>query len=208
LDDARLIGASGYVCLPYLIYKRNARTVDRYVPKGCPSFASAAPLTNTGIDDLKPRMVVEGSQRETGRITRAWKKKRPNARAFSWKAMTEINKSSRWRLCAYLYCHPLTRNSKRRLYATGSDVRLPSTNIRAMGENKTTVPLTSNSARFRILSKGGRFLRASSTLRASFVFVALFCSSLSWLAAVSANGPKCFDGGKFFSRASRGWIGS
>jgi hypothetical protein len=33
--------------------------------------------------DLNPRIVVEGSQLATGRMTRAWKKNRVKARAFS-----------------------------------------------------------------------------------------------------------------------------
>lgn len=33
--------------------------------------------------DLNPRIVVEGSQLATERMTRAWKKNRVNARAFS-----------------------------------------------------------------------------------------------------------------------------
>ncbi len=52
-------------------------------PNGWPSFANAAPLANTGILDLIPRIVVDGSHRETGRMTRALKKSRVNARAFS-----------------------------------------------------------------------------------------------------------------------------
>jgi hypothetical protein len=52
-------------------------------PRGCPSLARAEGLANTGIEEWKPRMVVEGLQRETGRMTRGWKKKRENARAFS-----------------------------------------------------------------------------------------------------------------------------
>ena len=52
-------------------------------PKGWPSFARAAPLTNTGIDDLCPRMVVDGSHRDTTRKTRGWKKKRLKALSFS-----------------------------------------------------------------------------------------------------------------------------
>jgi hypothetical protein len=37
----------------------------------------------TGMEVWKPRMVVEGSQRDTGRITRGLKKKRENALEFS-----------------------------------------------------------------------------------------------------------------------------
>jgi len=37
----------------------------------------------TGMEVLKPRMVVEGSQRDTGRMTRGLKKKRENALEFS-----------------------------------------------------------------------------------------------------------------------------
>jgi hypothetical protein len=38
------------------------------------------------MEDLYPSIVVEGSHRETGRITRAWKKNRPKALAFSSQA--------------------------------------------------------------------------------------------------------------------------
>lgn len=42
----------------------------------------------TGIEDLYPRIVVDGSHFETGRMTRAWKKNLENARAFSEYAKT------------------------------------------------------------------------------------------------------------------------
>lgn len=54
-----------------------------YAPRGWPSFAKAAADTNSGRATLKPRIVVDGSHLDAGRITRAWKKKRVKARAFS-----------------------------------------------------------------------------------------------------------------------------
>ena len=58
----------------------------RYVPSGCPSLASDAPLTKTGIEDSKPRIVVDGSVPDKGRRTLGSKKNRENARAFSCRA--------------------------------------------------------------------------------------------------------------------------
>lgn len=54
-------------------------------PRGWDNLAKAAPHTNTGMEDSKPRIFVEGSHLETGRMTLAWKKKRENALAFSLK---------------------------------------------------------------------------------------------------------------------------
>lgn len=58
-------------------------------PAGCPSLASAAPETKMGRREGKPRMVVEGLHWEMGRRTRALKKKREKARAFSRQAERE-----------------------------------------------------------------------------------------------------------------------
>jgi len=52
-------------------------------PRGCPNFASAAPETKIGKEDLCPRIEVEGSQLDTGRSTRGWKKNLENALIFS-----------------------------------------------------------------------------------------------------------------------------
>lgn len=42
---------------------------------------------NTGIEDLHPRIVVDGSHCETALRTRGWKKNRENALTFSVWAM-------------------------------------------------------------------------------------------------------------------------
>ena len=52
-------------------------------PRGCPNFANAAPETKIGKEDLCPRIEVEGSQWDTGRSTRGWKKNLENALIFS-----------------------------------------------------------------------------------------------------------------------------
>jgi len=52
-------------------------------PSGWPSFARAADEANTGIEDLHPRIVVDGSHCETALRTRGWKKNRENALTFS-----------------------------------------------------------------------------------------------------------------------------
>jgi len=66
-----------------MIPVRPAPLVMFVSPSGCPSFARAAAETNTGIEDLHPRIVVDGSHCETALRTRGWKKNRENALTFS-----------------------------------------------------------------------------------------------------------------------------
>ena len=70
--------------------------VPQCLPRGWPRRARAAPLTKIGIDDLKPRIVVEGSHSDTGRMTRGWKQYRENARAFSWFAGDTMRADEVW----------------------------------------------------------------------------------------------------------------
>lgn len=60
------------------------------ISNGCPSLASPAALTKTGREDLYPNIVVDGSQPSSGRMTRALKKNRENARAFSTRAADDV----------------------------------------------------------------------------------------------------------------------
>ena len=70
-------------------------------PRGCPSFASAAPETKIGKEDLCPRIEVDGSQRDTARNTRGWKKNLENALMFS---LWAVGRRSVVRLGAYRMC--------------------------------------------------------------------------------------------------------
>jgi hypothetical protein len=66
--------------------------------------------------DLNPRIVVEGSQLATERMTRAWKKNRVNARAFSmlpeisltsasvFQVIDGLNKSRSEQLTDFIVC--------------------------------------------------------------------------------------------------------
>jgi hypothetical protein len=59
-------------------------------------LAKAAPDMNIGMEDLYPRMVVDGSHCLTGRRIRGWKKKREKEHAFSVVAVIwEVNGEGR-----------------------------------------------------------------------------------------------------------------
>ena len=81
---------------------------EGFKPSGCPSFARAAALTKMGMDDGNPRRVVEGSHFDTGRMIRALKKNRPNARVFSAQAkflyMRSDNKDYMIQLTYFIVC--------------------------------------------------------------------------------------------------------
>lgn len=65
-------------------------------PRGCPNLASAAPETNIGMEDLCPRIEVDGSQWDTARNTRGWKKNLENALIFSvWAVGCVVNDPTR-----------------------------------------------------------------------------------------------------------------
>lgn len=65
-------------------------------PRGCPNFASAAAETKIGIGDLCPRIEVDGSQWDTARNTRGWKKNLEKALIFSlWAAGLVFNDENR-----------------------------------------------------------------------------------------------------------------
>jgi len=75
-----------------MISHRPAPLVIFASPRGCPNFASAAPETNIGKEDLRPRIEVDGSQCDTARNTLGWKKNLENALIFSlWAAGWVVN---------------------------------------------------------------------------------------------------------------------
>ena len=73
-----------------MIFVRPAPLVMFVSPSGCPSFARPTAEANTGIEDLHPRIVVDGSHLETALRTRGWKKNRENALMFSVWATPEL----------------------------------------------------------------------------------------------------------------------
>lgn len=69
---------------------------------------------------------------------------------------------------------------------------------------ETTIKATSISIRFRIRRRGGILFRACSTRSSSFVGVVLLFSWAIAVTALESNGPRCFEMGRFLSRASGG----
>ncbi len=143
-------------------------------------------------------------------MTRALKKKRENAFVFSSCASTCMSIASLQprAMIAHIYGRRLQKNNMHELCMTEPSELRPWTCISVCIYLANGCKHTSMSAILRSRLIGGLSFMACSILASSLVFARLSRTNCKCLEDAESRGPRCFEGARFFFKASGGCMGS